>query len=72
MAICGGGATVLLMFAMKPESIPPVSFSQGLVKADCVAVWLFDMKVKITMSPMAASMVSGLYTSPAEPPTTTF
>jgi hypothetical protein len=72
IAICGAGLTVLLMFGMKPESKPPVSRSQGVVKADCVAVWLFDMNVKITMSPTAASMVSGVYTNPAEPPTTTF
>ena len=47
------------MLAMKPESIPPASFSQGVVNADCVAVWLFDMNVKITISPTAASMVFG-------------
>ena len=71
-AICGAGLTLLLTFGMKPESIPPASASQGDVKADCVAVWLFDMNVKITISPIDASIVSGLYTSPAEPPTTTF
>jgi hypothetical protein len=38
IAIWGAGETVLFMLGMKPESIPPVSFSQGLVKADCVAV----------------------------------
>jgi hypothetical protein len=38
IAICGAGETVLLRLAIKPESMPPVSFSQGVVKADCVTV----------------------------------
>jgi hypothetical protein len=71
IAICGGGVTLLLMFGMKPESIPPSSFSQGVVKADWVAVWFCSKNVKMTMSPIAASIVSGLYTRPADPPTTT-
>jgi len=71
MAICGAGTTVLLTLGMKPESNPPSSLSQGVVKADCVAVWLADSNWKMTVSPMAASIVFGVYTSPAEPPTTT-
>ena len=59
MAICGDGETVLLMLGMKPESMPPASFSQGVVKADCVAVWFCDSNVKITISPTAASIVFG-------------
>jgi hypothetical protein len=38
MAICGGGETELLMLGIKPESTPPASFSQGVLKADCVTV----------------------------------
>ena len=72
IAIWGGGVTELLRFGMKPESIPPSSFSQGVVNADCVAVWFCSKNVKMTMSPMAASMVSGLYTRPADPPTVTW
>jgi hypothetical protein len=60
MATAGGGLTVLLMLGIKPESIPPSSFSQGVVKADCVAVWFWDSKEKTTISPTAASMVSGV------------
>jgi hypothetical protein len=45
---------------MNPESIPPASASHGVVKADCVAVWLADMKVKITISPTAAEMEFGV------------
>ena len=57
---------------MKPESVPPASLTQGEVKADCVAVWFADSKVKMTISPTAASIVSGEYTRPAEPPTVTW
>jgi hypothetical protein len=71
IAIWGGGVTLLLGFGMNPESIPPASASQGVVKADCVAVWFCSKNVKMTISPMEASMVSGLYTRPADPPTTT-
>jgi len=49
----------LFAFGMKPESIPPARASQGVVKADCVAVWFADKNVKTTISPTAASMVSG-------------
>jgi hypothetical protein len=59
-AICGAGLTVLLMFGMNPESIPPGRASQGVVKADCVAVWFCSKNVKMTISPIAASMVSGV------------
>jgi hypothetical protein len=72
MAICGGGTTLLLGFGMNPESTPPASASQGVVKADCVAVWFCSMNVKITISPIAALIVSGEYTNPADPPTTTW
>jgi hypothetical protein len=71
MAICGAGLTLLLTFGMNPESIPPARASQGVVKADCVAVWFCSKNVKMTISPIAASMVSGEYTSPADPPTVT-
>ena len=60
MAICGAGETVLLRLGMNPESMPVASLSQGVVKADCVTVWFCDSKVNITMSPTAASMVSGV------------
>ena len=60
IAIWGGGTTLLFRLGMKPESIPPSSFSQGVVKADCVAVWFCDSNVKMTMSPIAASIVSGV------------
>lgn len=52
--------TVLLMFAINPESMPVASFTQGSAKADCVAVWFCDRKVNITMSPTAASILSGV------------
>lgn len=71
MAICGAGTTLLLILGMNPESLPPGRASQGVVKVDCVAVWFDSMKVKITISPIAASIVSGLNTRPADPPTTT-
>jgi len=71
MAICGAGTTLLLILGMNPESMPPARASQGVVKADCVAVWFDSMKVKMTISPIAASIVSGLYTRPADPPTIT-
>lgn len=54
MATWGGGLTVLLGLAMKPEFIPPARGSQGFAKEDCVAVWFWLMKVKTTMSPTAA------------------
>jgi hypothetical protein len=57
---------------MKPESIPVASFTQGSVKADCVAVWFCDKNVNMTISPTAASIVSGEYTNPAAPPTVTY
>ena len=60
-----------LGLGMKPESSPPASASQGVVKADCVAVWFCSKNVKTTMSPMFASIVSGEYTKPAGPPTVT-
>jgi hypothetical protein len=59
IAIWGGGVTLLLMFGMNPESNPPARASQGVVKADCVAVWFCSKNVKMTISPMAASIVSG-------------
>lgn len=59
MAICGAGTVLLLIFGTNPESIPPASASQGVAKADCVAVWFVDKKLKTTMSPTAAVMVSG-------------
>jgi hypothetical protein len=62
---------LLLGFGMNPESIPPASASQGVVKADCVAVWFCSKKVKMTMSPIAAWILSGVYANPADPPTTT-
>lgn len=51
---------MLLTLGMKPESIPPDKNSQGVPKPDCDAVWFNDMKVKTTMSPTAASIVSGV------------
>lgn len=39
MAIIGGGTMVLLGLAMKPESMPSASFTQGVSKVDCVTVW---------------------------------
>ena len=72
MAICGGGTTLLLGFGMNPESTPPTSASQGVVKADCVAVWFCCMNVKITISPIAALIESGVYANPADPPTMTW
>ena len=60
IAICGGGTTVSLILGMKPELIPPDNSSQGVTKLDWVAVWFNDKKVKTTMSPTAASIVSGV------------
>jgi len=51
---------VLLMFGMKPESIPPDKNSQGVPKLDWLAVWFADKKVKTTTSPTAAFTVSGV------------
>jgi hypothetical protein len=51
---------VLLILGMKPESIPLGKNSQGVPKLDWVAVWFNDSKVKTTMSPTAASIVSGV------------
>jgi hypothetical protein len=51
---------VLLILGMKPELIPPDKASQGVTKLDWVAVWFNDRKVKTTMSPTAASIVSGV------------
>tara|TARA_R110002060_G_scaffold24850_12_gene33835 strand:+ start:960 stop:1106 length:147 start_codon:yes stop_codon:yes gene_type:complete len=45
---------VLLGLAMKPVSIPPARGSQGVVKADWVAVWFWEWNSKITISPMLA------------------
>jgi hypothetical protein len=45
---------------MKPESMPPSFFLQGSAKVDCVAVWFFCMKTKVTMSPTFAVMDSGV------------
>jgi hypothetical protein len=72
MAICGAGTMLLLGFGINPESIPPASASQGVVKADCVAVWFCSRNVKMTISPMAATIVSGVYDNPADPPTVTW
>jgi len=38
----------------KPESKPLVAGEQGLAKVDCVAVWFFCMKTKVTVSPTLA------------------
>jgi hypothetical protein len=32
-------------------SKPPEAALQGLAKVDCVAVWFFCMKTKVTISP---------------------
>ncbi len=37
-----------------PESNPFAACEQGLAKVDCVAVWFFCLKVKVTVSPGAA------------------
>lgn len=58
------------MLGMNPVSLPPASATQGEVNADWVAVWFSAWNSKITMSPMLASRVSGVYTL-VEPPTTT-
>jgi hypothetical protein len=65
---------------MKPESIPPSIFSQGLANVDCVTVWFFCMKINSTVSPTAAVMDSGVYCNTGAmpvatgftPPTTTW
>jgi len=62
----------LLMLGMKLESIAPAIFTQGKAKADCVRVWFWDMKEKVTMSPTAALMVHGEKTKPLLPPTMTW
>jgi len=71
MAICGAGTIVLLTLAMNPESIPASSFLHGVSNADWVTVWLFDMNVNTTISPTAATTLSGVKTRPAVPPTVT-
>lgn len=58
--IIGGGLMLLPGFGMKPESTPLGSFSQGVLKEDCVTVWFSDMKVNCTMSPTSAVMLSGV------------
>lgn len=62
---------MLLTFGMNPESIPSASLTQGVSKADCVTVWLFDMNVNTTISPTAALILSGVKTRPGVPPTMT-
>ena len=65
----GGGLLALPGLGMKPESCPPASLTHGFEKEDCVTVWFMSMKMNLTMSPTAAWMVSGVYTTPAPPPT---
>lgn len=71
MATCGGGSIVLFGFAWKPESMPPSSAWHGESKVDCVAVWFWLRKVKMTVSPMAAFSSWGSKTRPCGPPTVT-
>ena len=59
MTTTGGGLTMLPALGMKPES-KPWMVVQGTPKADCVTVWLVDMKVNCTRSPTAALMVLGV------------
>jgi hypothetical protein len=51
---------VSLILGMKPVSKPPDKNLQGVPKLDWDAVWFFDKKVKTTISPTFASIVSGL------------
>lgn len=62
---------MLLGLAMNPEFMPPARGSQGVAKADWVAVWFWLMKVKTTMSPTFALIWSGTKTRPEGPPTVT-
>lgn len=71
MATCGGGTTALFALAWKPESMPPWSGAQGVSNADCVTVWFWPRKVKMTVSPMAALISGGLNARPVGPPTVT-
>jgi hypothetical protein len=56
---------------MKPVSKPPGAGEHGLSKSDWVAVWFLARKMKRTVSPGTAAMVSGSNFKPLGPPTTT-
>lgn len=49
----------LFALGMNPESIPPATFTQGAAKSDSVTVWFALMNSNMTMSPIAALIVSG-------------
>ena len=55
-----GGGTLPSGLGMKPESMPPAIFTQGLSKVDCVREWFILRKLKVIMSPMAALTVGGV------------
>lgn len=58
------------MLAINPVSMSPFEM-QGVAKLDCVTVWFCSANWKMTTSPTAAAMVSGVYTL-VVPPTTTY
>lgn len=66
----GAGTVARLGLGMKPESNPPGSAMQGVLKVDCVRVWLSSKKLKMITSPTAALTKLGIY-SLLIPPTVT-
>jgi len=63
-----GNVEALAGTGTNPEEIPTtfgvtvvfVNCVQGSGKLDCVTVWFFEVKTKVTMSPALAVMLGGL------------
>jgi len=51
----------------KPESMPPANFVHGFANVDCVTEWSPAWNMKLTVSPVWACKLEGVYVSPPSP-----